>query len=95
MKIVLTTQPAINTIPNKSLLAAKQPPESPQEPIQTQQKPFTSAPQPGQIEKVITLFHQPNDRERVISAPLTEYQAIEAIESRLILETLVGVDIYV
>ncbi len=96
MKIVLTTQPTItNNLPNKSLLVAKQSPQSLQDNFQPIQQPFITAPQPTQIEQVITLFHQPRRSDRVIATPLSEYQAIETIADRLLLETLVGVDIYV
>ncbi len=96
MKIVLTTQSTLpSNIPNKSLLVAKQPPQNFQEPTLPLQQPFVTAPQPSQIERVITLFHQPNQRDRIISTPLSEYQTIETLENRLVLETLVGVDIYV
>ena len=74
---------------------AKQPPQPFQDNFQPIQQPFITAPQPTQIEQVITLFHQPNRSDRVIATPLSEYQAIDAIEDRLVLETLVGVDIYV
>ncbi len=96
MKIVLTTQPTItNKIPSKSLLVAKQPDQSLQQPAPPLQQPFLTAPQPSQLERVITLFHQPQEPVYLSSPPLVQYKAIESIENRLALETLVGVDIYV
>ena len=96
MKIVLTTQPAItNNLPTKSLLVAKSAPQNLEQPVQPIQQPYLTAPQPSQIERVITLYHQPNQSERVVSTPAFEYQTVESLENRLVLESLLGVDIYV
>jgi hypothetical protein len=96
LKIVLTTQPTLPTpLPGKYLLAAKQSPQNFQQAAKPLQQPYMTASQAGQIERVITLFHQPNQIDRVFLNPVSEYQMVESLEKRLVLETLVGVDIYV
>ena len=50
---------------------------------------------PRQIERITSSVRRESSNNRLATAPIEQYQDVEAIESREVLNSLVGIDVYI
>jgi len=58
-------------------------------------EPTQPVSKPRQIERITSSVPKGSSNNRLAAAPIEQYQNVEAIESREVLNSLVGIDIYI